>query len=112
VGGARFSLLTGGGTLVGAANPGSGKFAMIDGGLGFSLVPWQPVLEQRPRRQTTGVAMPGGGIDWTFGRSQGLGLSPCGKPARGLRWYSEQVSLCFAGPSTQIKFQAVHSSIS
>jgi len=62
------------GTLVGAANLGSGKFAMIDDGLGFSLVPWQPVLEQRLRRQVTGVTMPGGGIDWTFGRSRGLGL--------------------------------------
>src|SRR5208337_234212 len=62
------------GTLVGAANLGSGKFAMIDDGLGFSLVPWQPVLEQRLGRQITGVAMPGAGIDWTFGRSRGLGL--------------------------------------
>ena len=62
------------GTLVGATNLGSGKFAMIDDGLGFSLVPWQPVLEQRLGRQVTGVAMPGGGIDWTFGRSRGLGL--------------------------------------
>jgi uncharacterized protein DUF3363 len=35
------------GTLVGATNLGSGKFAMIDDGLGFSLVPWQPVLDQR-----------------------------------------------------------------
>jgi len=62
------------GTLVGAVNLGSGKFAMIDDGLGFSLVPWQPVLEQRLGRQVTGIAMPGGGIDWTFGRSRGLGL--------------------------------------
>jgi hypothetical protein len=62
------------GTLIGATNLGSGKFAMIDDGLGFSLVPWQPVLEQRLGRQITGVAMPGGGIDWTFGRSRGLGL--------------------------------------
>ena len=47
---------------------------MIDDGLGSSLVPWQPVLEQRLGRQVTGVAMPGGRIDWTFGRSRGLGL--------------------------------------
>jgi hypothetical protein len=32
------------------------------------------VLEQRLRQQVTGVTMPGGGIDWTFGRSRGLGL--------------------------------------
>ena len=35
------------GTLVGSTNLGSGKFAMIDDGLGFSLVPWQPALDQR-----------------------------------------------------------------
>ena len=62
------------GTLVGITNLGSGKFAMIDDGLGFSLVPWQPVLEQRLGRHVTGIAMPGGGIDWSFGRSRGLGL--------------------------------------
>jgi hypothetical protein len=62
------------GTLVGATNLRSGKFAMIDDGRGFSLVPWQPALEQRLGRQVTGVAMTGGGIDWTFGRSRGLGL--------------------------------------
>jgi type IV secretory pathway VirD2 relaxase len=62
------------GTLVGSTNLGSGKFAMIDDGVGFSLVPWQPVLDQRIGRQITGVAMQGGGIDWTFGRNRGLGL--------------------------------------
>ena len=62
------------GTLVGATNLGTGKFAMIDDGLGFSLVPWHSALEQRLGRQVTGVAMPGGGIDWTFGRTRGLGL--------------------------------------
>jgi hypothetical protein len=62
------------GTLVGSANLGSGRFAMIDDRLGFSLVPWQPVLEQRLGRQITGVAMSDGGIDWTFGRRRDLGL--------------------------------------
>jgi Protein of unknown function (DUF3363) len=62
------------GTLVGSVNLGSGRFAMIDDGLGFSLVPWQPVLEQRLGRHVSGIATPGGGIDWTFGRSRGLGL--------------------------------------
>jgi len=62
------------GALVGSANLASGKFAMIDDGLGFSLVPWQPVLEQRLGQHITGIAMPNGGIDWTFGRSRGLGL--------------------------------------
>ncbi|MGH7023749.1 MAG: DUF3363 domain-containing protein, partial [Caulobacteraceae bacterium] len=62
------------GTLIGSTNLASGRFAMIDDGLGFSLVPWQPVLEQRLGRHITGISMPGGGIDWTFGRSRGLGL--------------------------------------
>lgn len=62
------------GTLVGATNLGGGKFAMIDDGLGFSLVPWRSVLEQRLRRQVAGVAMAGGGIEWTFGRTRGIGL--------------------------------------
>ena len=62
------------GTLIGSTNLSSGKFAMIDDGLGFSLVPWQPVLEDRIGQHISGVAMPGGGIDWTFGRSRGLGL--------------------------------------
>jgi hypothetical protein len=47
---------------------------MIDDGLGFSLVPWHTVLEQRLGRQVAGVATPGGAIDWTFGRTRGLGL--------------------------------------
>jgi hypothetical protein len=33
------------GTVAGSANLPSGRYAMIDDGLGFSLVPWQQVLE-------------------------------------------------------------------
>jgi hypothetical protein len=62
------------GQLVGSARLSSGRFAMIDDGLGFSLVPWQPALEQRIGRHISGVAMTGGGVDWSFGRSRGLGL--------------------------------------
>ena len=47
---------------------------MIDNGLGFRLVPWSDPLEKRLGQQISGVAMPGGGIDWSFGRSRGLGL--------------------------------------
>jgi Protein of unknown function (DUF3363) len=47
---------------------------MIDDGMGFSLVPWQPALEKRLGQQLSGVAMPGGGVDWLFSRSRGLGL--------------------------------------
>ena len=52
----------------------SGRFAMIDDGLGFQLVPWRPALEQQLGRQVTGVMMPGGRVDWDFGRTRGLGL--------------------------------------
>jgi type IV secretory pathway VirD2 relaxase len=52
----------------------SGRFAMIDDGLGFRLVPWASPLEQQLGRQVSGVVRAGGGIDWTLGRKRGLGL--------------------------------------
>ena len=52
----------------------SGRFAMIDDGLGFQLVPWRPALEQHLGRHVSGVVTPGGGMDWSFGRKRGLGL--------------------------------------
>jgi type IV secretory pathway VirD2 relaxase len=52
----------------------SGRFAMIDDGFGFQLVPWRPALEQQLGRQVSGVMMPGGKVDWSFGRKRGLGL--------------------------------------
>lgn len=48
----------------------SGRFAMIDDGLGFSLVPWTPSLEHHLGRQVTGV-MQGLGVDWRTGRTRG-----------------------------------------
>jgi len=61
------------GTLAGSANLASGRYAMIDDGLGFSLVPWQPVLDRRIGQHIAGIAR-GEGIEWTFGRKRGLGL--------------------------------------
>jgi type IV secretory pathway VirD2 relaxase len=52
----------------------SGRFAMIDDGLGFQLVPWRPALEQQLGRQVSGVMVPGGRVDWSFGRKRGLSL--------------------------------------
>ena len=58
----------------------SGRFAMIetligDGGLGFSLVPWQPVLDQRIGLHITGaMGGDGSGIERSFGHKRGLGL--------------------------------------
>jgi hypothetical protein len=45
-----------------------------DRGLGFSLVPWQPVLDKRIGQQITGTIRDGGGIEWSLGRKRGLGL--------------------------------------
>ncbi|MBT1512882.1 DUF3363 domain-containing protein [Bradyrhizobium sp. SRL28] len=52
----------------------SGRFAMIDDGLGFQLVPWRPALEQHLDRQVSGVAASGGGVNWSFGRKISLGI--------------------------------------
>lgn len=46
---------------------------MIDDGLGFSLVPWRPVLDKEIGRQVMGV-MRGGDISWQLGRAKGLGV--------------------------------------
>ena len=56
-------------------NLSSGRFAMIDNGLGFELVPWKPALEQKLGQQVSGVMALGGGVDWSFGRKRGLGLT-------------------------------------
>ena len=52
----------------------SGRFAMIDDGLGFQLVPWRPALDQRLGQQVTGTLTPGGGVCWSFQRKRGLSL--------------------------------------
>jgi type IV secretory pathway VirD2 relaxase len=52
----------------------SGRFAMIDDGTGFQLVPWRPALDQQLGKQVAGVMSPGGGVDWHFGRKRGLGI--------------------------------------
>ena len=43
---------------------------MIDDGIGFQLVPWQPFLD----KHITGIARDAGGIEWSLGRKRGLGL--------------------------------------
>ncbi|MEP9356428.1 DUF3363 domain-containing protein [Xanthobacter sp. KR7-65] len=52
----------------------SGRFAMIDDGLGFQLVPWSPSLEKQLGRHVSGLARGDGGIDWSFARKRGIGL--------------------------------------
>jgi type IV secretory pathway VirD2 relaxase len=62
------------GKLIGSTQLASGRFAMIDDGLGFSLVPWQPVLDKRIGQHVTGTIRDGGGIEWSIGRKRDLGL--------------------------------------
>jgi type IV secretory pathway VirD2 relaxase len=46
----------------------SGRFAMIDDGLGFSLVPWRPVIEKR-LGQNVAAILHGNDVSWQFGRN-------------------------------------------
>jgi type IV secretory pathway VirD2 relaxase len=52
----------------------SGRFAMIDDGLGFQLVPWRPALDQHLGQHISGTMGRGGSVDWALGRGRGLGL--------------------------------------
>lgn len=52
----------------------SGRFAMIDDGLGFQLVPWRPALDAHLGNQVAGTMRAGGSIEWTLGRARGLSL--------------------------------------
>ena len=62
------------GTYSRRLNLASGRFALIDDGLGFSLVPWRPALERRIGQHVSGVVSAGGAIDWDFSRKRGLGI--------------------------------------
>jgi len=52
----------------------SGRYAMIDSGLGFQLVPWTPSLEKQIGRHVSGVARDDGGVDWSFGQKRDIEL--------------------------------------
>jgi type IV secretory pathway VirD2 relaxase len=52
----------------------SGRFAMIDNGLGFQLVPWSREIEKKLGQHLTGIAKSGGGIEWGIGRKRDLGI--------------------------------------
>jgi len=51
----------------------SGRFAMLDDGVGFSLVPWRPVIERRLGQQLSAV-LQGSRVSWELGRSRTLSL--------------------------------------
>ena len=50
----------------------SGRFAMIDDGLGFSLVPWSPALERHVGHHVSGIAR-SRSVDWSIGRGPTVG---------------------------------------
>lgn len=52
----------------------SGTFAMLDDGMGFSLVPWRPVIEHRLGQTMTAVVR-GGNASWEFGRQRGPSIA-------------------------------------
>ncbi|NYF32536.1 DUF3363 domain-containing protein [Sphingopyxis sp. JAI108] len=52
----------------------SGRFAMIDDGLGFQLVPWRPALDRHLGKHLAGSVNGASGIDWSLGRGRGLGI--------------------------------------
>jgi len=51
----------------------SGRYAMLDDGMGFSLVPWKPVIEQRLGQQLAATVR-GGGVSWEIGRQKGMSI--------------------------------------
>jgi len=52
----------------------SGRFAMIDNGLGFQLVPWSREIERKLGQHVSGTTRADGGIEWSIGRRRALGI--------------------------------------
>ena len=51
----------------------SGRYAMLDDGKAFSLVPWKPVIEQRLGQQLAATVR-GNGVSWEIGRRSTISL--------------------------------------
>jgi type IV secretory pathway VirD2 relaxase len=51
----------------------SGRYAMLDDGMGFSLVPWKPVIEQRLGQTVTAV-MRSNGVSWELWQKRGVSI--------------------------------------
>ncbi len=52
----------------------SGRYAMLDDGMGFSLVPWRPVIEPQLGQQIAATVR-GGGVLWEIGRQRDIGIA-------------------------------------
>jgi hypothetical protein len=46
---------------------------MLDDGLGFTLVPWRPVIEKRIGQSMSAVVN-GANVSWVFGRQRGASI--------------------------------------
>jgi hypothetical protein len=57
------------GTLTRALQVGDSKYALIETGREFTLVPWRPALEKQLGRYVSGIDR-GGSISWRFGRER------------------------------------------
>ncbi|MDB5875347.1 MAG: conjugal transfer protein [Ramlibacter sp.] len=51
----------------------SGRFAMLDNGMGFTLVPWRPVVEPRLGQHVSAI-MRGQSIAWQLGRARSIAI--------------------------------------
>lgn len=63
------------GKLIGSANLASGRYAMLDDGFRFHLVPWESSLERRIGHTISAHMRTTGRIEWYFGRQRGIGIS-------------------------------------
>ena len=52
----------------------SGKYALIESSLEFTLVPWRPVIERQLGKEVADLVR-GNDISWEFGRKRSLGIS-------------------------------------
>ncbi len=53
----------------------SGRFVVLDDGLGFTLVAWRPVIEPRRGRPLSALVR-GDHVSWKIGRQRGLSRRP------------------------------------
>src|SRR5262249_26012358 len=54
-------------------NLASGRFAMLDDAVGFSLVPWRTFIDKRLGQSVSAVVR-GDHVSWELGRDRGIGL--------------------------------------
>lgn len=68
----RFETIQG--TMKGPVDLASGRFAVLESGHEFSLVPWRPEIGRQRQKEMTISMDEHGGISWELGRGRGLGL--------------------------------------